>query len=630
MSEEDYIPKWHRELELFTQIKPLIILDGNVLDVYQYPVEGSTPKGSIIRLTDYLYYFFKDAGYQDIVFYDSTVGFYNERDHAMMETFSNLGHTKEYNGTINASFRGVKDGSAANIVRTALSQNKTSTVIVMNMASRYIASPDNLQQEEVDAYAALVKASLDARDVMDEKRVLRKNLLILIVNKVNDVPAWFYLQNPNVKTISIDAPSKEERESLVMGKNFSTFFDKATYEEDKGEYHDDSKELRKIQERFVALTDGMSFTELNGLRKLCKKEKLHIREMCDVVDLYKYGIRENPWKTLDLDEIRNAKERFEARVKGQPYAQTKTLDIIKRAITGLSGLQGSSHGRPKGVLFFAGPTGTGKTETAKTLAEILFGSEDACIRFDMSEYSQSHSDQKLLGAPPGYVGYEAGGQLTNAVRNKPFSILLFDEIEKAHPSILDKFLQILEDGRMTDGQGRTVYFSECIIIFTSNLGIFTRDRLGERHANVTMDMPYEEVSKRVRDAIEDYFKLELGRPEILNRIGENIVVFDFIREDVAKLILNAQVEKIIRTMHSEKKIKLTISPEAREVLTKAALGNLNNGGRGIGNMVESYLINPLARFLFDHDAYENATVEIKGIDETASPVALIGDVTRGE
>ena len=190
MSEEDYIPKWHRELELFTQIKPLIILDGNVLDVYQYPVEGSTPKGSIIRLTDYLYYFFKDAGYQDVVFYDSTVGFYNERDHAMMETFSNLVHTKEYNGTINASFRGVKDGSAANIVRTALSQNKTSTVIVMNMASRYIASPDNLQQEEVDAYAALVKASLDARDVMDKSRVLRKNLLILIVNKVNDVPAW--------------------------------------------------------------------------------------------------------------------------------------------------------------------------------------------------------------------------------------------------------------------------------------------------------------------------------------------------------------------------------------------------------------------------------------------------------
>lgn len=378
----------------------------------------------------------------------------------------------------------------------------------------------------------------------------------------------------------------------------------------------------------MALTDGMSFTELNGLRKLCKKEKLHIHEMCNVIDLFKYGIRDNPWRELDLDEIKHAKERFEERVKGQPYAQTKTLDIIKRAITGLSGLQGSSHGRPKGVLFFAGPTGTGKTETAKTLAEILFGSEDACIRFDMSEYSQGHSDQKLLGAPPGYVGYEAGGQLTNAIKNKPFSILLFDEIEKAHPTIMDKFLQILEDGRMTDGQGQTVYFSECIIIFTSNLGIYTRDQMGQRHANVTSDMAYPEVSKRVREAIENYFKLELGRPEILNRIGENVVVFDFIRPDVAKLILDAQIKKIIKTMRADKHIELTIADKAHDSLLQAALANLDNGGRGIGNIVESHLINPLARFLFDNDAYENATVSIDEIDETTSPVSIKGTIAK--
>ena len=179
--------------------------------------------------------------------------------------------------------------------------------------------------------------------------------------------------------------------------------------------------------------------------------------------IYIYGVKENPWKSLDLAELRNAQAHFESRVKGQDYAVTKTLDVIKRAVTGMSGLQGSSHTRPKGVLFFAGPTGTGKTETAKTLAEMLFGDESCCIRFDMSEYGQSHSDQKLLGAPPGYVGYEAGGQLTNAVKKNPFSILLFDEIEKAHPSVLDKFLQILEDGRMTDGQGNTVYFSESML-----------------------------------------------------------------------------------------------------------------------------------------------------------------------
>ena len=217
----------------------------------------------------------------------------------------------------------------------------------------------------------------------------------------------------------------------------------------------------------------------------------------------------------------------------------------------------------------------------------------------MSEYSQSHSDQKLLGAPPGYVGYEAGGQLTNAVRENPFSILLFDEIEKAHPSIFDKFLQILEDGRMTDGQGNTVYFSECIIIFTSNLGIYTRNEMGVREPNVTPDMDYPEVQKKVRQAIEDYFKLELGRPEILNRIGENIVVFDFIRPEVAKQILDAQVTKIVKNLATEKGIELVITEKAKSVLVTKALGNLGNGGRGIGNIVESLLINPLARYMFD-------------------------------
>ena len=162
-----------------------------------------------------------------------------------------------------------------------------------------------------------------------------------------------------------------------------------------------------------------------------------------MIDLFKFGIRENPWKKLGEDGFTDGKARMEKRVKGQDTAIEKAMDVLTRAMTGLNGLQHSSGMKPKGVMFFAGPTGTGKTELAKTMAECVFGDESACIRFDMSEFSQSHSDQRLLGAPPGYVGYEAGGQLTNAVRNRPFSILLFDEIEKAHPSILDKFLQIL-------------------------------------------------------------------------------------------------------------------------------------------------------------------------------------------
>ncbi len=620
MAETEYIAKWHREIGIFCRIKPLIIVEGNVLDVYQYPTEGSISKGSILRLPEYLHYYFTDLGYQTIAFYDSMQGFYNSCEEGHIEDFAKMTDARLDGRYIRSDFKG-KANSASAIVRTAVSQNQVPTAIIMNLASRYIISPDNVDQSEVDSFTNLLLASLEGKDVRTESGTL-KNLVVMIVNKVNDVPAWFYLDNPNVKTVSISTPSKDEREALIKGENFASFFAADIYDEDIKYYEQHPDELEKVQDKFVGLTEGFSFTEINGLRRLCKNEKTHIRKMSSVIDLYRYGVKDNPWDSLNVNELKTAKEDFQKRVKGQDFAIVKTLDVIKRAVTGMSGLQGSAHGKPKGILFFAGPTGTGKTETAKTLAEKLFGDESCCIRFDMSEYSQGHSDQKLLGAPPGYVGYEAGGQLTNAVKNNPFSILLFDEIEKAHPSIFDKFLQILEDGRMTDGQGNTVYFSECIIIFTSNLGIYTRNEMGMREPNVTPDMEYPEVQKKVRQAIEDYFKLELGRPEILNRIGENIVVFDFIRPEVAELILRSQIDKIVKSLEAEKRIQLVISDTAFEKLMEKTLDNLGNGGRGIGNIVESLLINTLSRYLFDEEIKGDVKLTINDIDAENAPYAL--------
>jgi ATP-dependent Lon protease len=484
-----FYTKWHMEMDIFYKVKPIMIMEGNILDQFQYPTDQS-----VVDISRYLKIFLKDKGYETVVFFDDIGGFYHpDSDTEGLERFRRLSGCQSplRNNRIQVPFSG-RDETAPLLVQNLLSQNDSPSAVVMNFASRYITSPESLSKEEVNSFTNLLVAGTRAAEVqLEDTGVFAKNLLFFIVNKTNDIPAWFYLNNPNVKILYLSTPSKEERSKLIKGERFRTFFNRKIFEDEIKNYllTDDEKallspeeasarqekldrELEKIQDKFVGMTEGFTFLELNDLRKLCKNELCHIATMSEVVDLYRYGIRENPWTRHDLQEaLRTAEDRFIKRVKGQNQAITKTMDVVKRAATGMSGLQHSSHTKPKGILFFAGPTGTGKTETAKTLAEILFGDESRCIRFDMSEFSQPQSDQKLLGAPPGYVGYEAGGQLTNAVRENPFSILLFDEIEKAHGSIFDKFLQILEDGRMTDGQGKTVYFSESIIIFTSNLGI---------------------------------------------------------------------------------------------------------------------------------------------------------------
>jgi ATP-dependent Clp protease ATP-binding subunit ClpA len=196
------------------------------------------------------------------------------------------------------------------------------------------------------------------------------------------------------------------------------------------------------------------------------------------------------------------------------------------------------------------------------------------------------------------VGYDVGGELTNAIREKPFAVVLFDEIEKAHPRILDKFLQVLDDGVLTSGRGDRVYFSEALIVFTSNLGIYSTDASGQRIANVTAEQPASEVQKRVRAEIEAHFKLVLNRPEILNRIGENIIVFDFIRPDVAAQIFDGMLVAVLQDAAAAG-YEVTIAPKAQATLRALCVSDLANGGRGVRNKIEAHLVNPLARALFE-------------------------------
>ena len=572
------LEKWQRDLQVYRDVYTTFIIEGDIHDKQTWIYEEDD-YCQPVSLDMFMYMYLKEEGYDVIVFYNTVDGFYNFFDDKILKVFygiANINPDKE-----------ISVGDALEAVRAGLKTTGQSIAVIITMANTLALIPDSLSEDEATYYSKLMLASMSPTLGMSGRTGKPlTNLVFMFTDKINDIPAWFYLNNPYVKTMTISRPEKEIRKYIITSKMNVIPGTGLLTDTERDEYID----------QFALLTDGMSLVELDGAITLCRQQNIDIKRIHDAIYLFRYGQTESYWDKIDIHKIQNIESALKNRVKGQEQAITKVADIISRASLGLSSLQGN-HAKPKGVLFFAGPTGTGKTELAKAIAEFVFGDEAFMTRFDMSEYGQSHSDQKLLGAPPGYVGYSAGGQLTNAIKEKPFSVVLFDEIEKAHPSILDKFLQILEDGRLTDSAGETVYFSETLIIFTSNLGINSKDHNGNLAENVNRNMPYEEMRGRILSAIQDYFKFQINRPEILNRIGDNFVVFNYINEQTAMDILSAKITSFIDRLKQDMNIQLYISSNYSNYLLTMALGNLDNGGRGIGNVVENHLVNPLARVL---------------------------------
>jgi hypothetical protein len=495
-------------------------------------------------------------------------------------------------------------------VRTVLSQPRVSAAMVVNFCDQLLGHPEHLADGERALLVQLKKTVHNAAYLGSGPLAGRPNLLVLVAAHLGKIPSWFYLENPFLALIQVGRPTLAERRSFLIG------FAKHFHEGDRLS----AEQREEVARDFADLTDGLTAWDLEALRRTSRAEKIPITRPRALIDYYKYGQRHDPWEQLDAAKIRAARAQMEARVIGQPAAVQAVVNMLLSARVGVSMSEVTAKaGKPKGTFFFVGPTGVGKTELAKALTGLVFGDDSAFARFDMSEYAEQHAAEKLTGSPPGYVGYDEGGHLTNRVRERPFSVLLFDEVEKANGRVMDKFLQVLEDGRLTDGKGQTAYFSQSVIIFTSNIG---SDTLDQRWA-IRAEMPqYEAVREHYLAAVRAHFTRPagqggLGRPELLNRLGDNILVFDLLRPEHIEAICRKFLGALAAAAREKRRLELVFPDGGVVDLVRRRMlegDNLLFGGRRIKTLLETLVERPLNRWIFFHEPAAGSTLAV-----TAAP-----------
>ena len=527
---------------------------------------------------------------------------YIEKDAALERRFQKvLVNEPNVTDTV-AILRGLKERYE---VHHGVEITDSAIIAAAQLSHRYISDrklPDKAI-DLIDEAASQIRMEIDSKpEEMDklERKLIQLKMEREALKKESDSGAKKSLEalEEDIKRFERDFAELNEiwlaeKAALQGSTNIKTELERARQDMDVARRAGDLTRMSELQygriPELEKKLDMAAQAEMQKMRLL--RNKVSDVEIAGIVSKWT-GIPVNKMLEGERDKLLRMEEALHQRVIGQNEAVTAVANAIRRARAGLA-----EPNRPNGSFLFLGPTGVGKTELCKTLASFLFDSEEAMVRIDMSEYMEKHAVARLIGAPPGYVGYDEGGYLTEAVRRKPYSVVLFDEVEKAHPDVFNVLLQVLEDGRLTDGQGRTIDFRNTVVVMTSNLG---SDIIMEHRKS-----SHGELKDMLMEVIGKYF-----RPEFINRVDE-IVVFHALADEHLQQIASLQIEGLRKRL-ADNEIKLQVSPEALLYLAKAG-SDTAFGARPLRRVVRQLVENPLAQNILAgrFAAGDTAVVDVK-------------------
>lgn len=484
-------------------------------------------------------------------------------------------------------------------------------VAAAKLSNRYISDrflPDKAV-DLIDEATSALKMQLDSKPI-DVDRLDRKIMQLQIEDRAlkKDNSDQANLRKKEIETeinelkqkaSDLDNKWQKEKDLISKVNEVSALIESQKAELDRASSEGDLARAAKLQYGDIPENEKKLAALREEINKIPEKDRL-LKDEVDVDDIASVvarwtGIPVNRLMESETKRLLNLESELRKRVVGQDRAVELVSDAIRRSRAGIG-----DQNRPIGSFLFLGPTGVGKTELAKSLAEALFDDERSMVRIDMSEYMEAHSVARLIGSPPGYIGFDKGGQLTEAVRRRPYSIVLLDEIEKAHQDVFNVLLQVLDDGRLTDGQGRTVNFTNTIIIMTSNVG--SEKIIGSKEIN-------KDLEQKLLDDLRHYF-----RPEFINRI-DDIIVFNKISKENMKLIVDTQLKKLVDELKATKDITLEITDNAKNALTDQGF-DTNFGARPLKRLIQKEILNKLAKELIKGDIKEQSKVTVDYKDNT--------------